>query len=145
MKPPKHKAFARYQELAEEYTTTSQTITLSIPGNLRMLCSLFGTSPKQILTDFMWTLSLMPDYGSPEQRKAAIHYFIQRGYAQQHYPEEDIHQIFRELEAKSILWPDIHDTHLNPEQRHLQCLWSNMWMEYWFEKWFWKHRKGEEK
>jgi hypothetical protein len=92
-----------------------------------MLCALFQTSPKQIL------IRQLAD--SPDQRKAAIAYFLQRGYAQAHYPEEDITQIFHELEAKSILWPELHDNHLTPEQRHLHCLWSNMWMGYWFEKW----------
>ncbi len=38
------------------------------------------TCKTQILTDFMCILPHV-DYGSPEQRKAAIAYFMQRGYS----------------------------------------------------------------
>ena len=143
----KHKnRFSRYEDIHEDFSTTTRELKLMVPSNFRMLCALFETSPSRILSDFMWTLSSMPDSGTDEQRKAALEYFMHRGYAQKYYPEEEVQLIFRELEAKRILWPGIHDNVITPEQRQLHCMWSNMFMQYWFEKWYGRYRKrGEEK
>ena len=143
----KHKnKFSRYEDVHEDFSSKTKEFKLMIPANFRMLCALFETPVEKILSDFMWKLSSMPDTATHEQRKAAFEFVLACKYGQNNYPEEEIRQMFQELEAKRILWPEINDNILGPDQRQLHCLWSNMYMQYWFERWYTKHRKkGDEK
>lgn len=143
MKNRKH-PFNKYEVLHEDYASKNRDYNLSVPANFRMLCAITETRPEKILHDFMWNVSYMMTKASDEQRKAAAEYFILCGYGQDMYPEQDIRQIFRELDAKRCLWPDRDDQAINDEQRDLHYTWGHMYMQCWFKKWFWKvRRKGK--
>jgi len=141
----KKKRFSQYDEIHEDFCTQSFKGDMLVPSNFRMLCILFETSPEKILSDFMWTLSCMPTDAKEEQRKASLEYFLLSGYGQQAYSEEDIRQIFRELEANRCLSPQVDDNVITQEQWKLHYCWRNMYMQYWFEKWYQKAKPRREK
>jgi hypothetical protein len=140
MKKNKHK-YDKYEEIDKDYSTRTRDLNLSIPSNFRMLCALFEIKPAKILTDFMWTVSFMMTKATDQQRQAAVEYLIHCGYGIDLYSEDEIRQIFDELNAKRLLWPEINDEIITSEQRDLHYTWSHMYMQYWFEKWYWRVRK----
>jgi len=139
----KKERFSEYDEIHKDFTTRTFEGHLSVPSNFRMLCALFETSPAKILSDFMWTLSCMHQ-GTDEQRKAALDYFILSGHGQEIYSEEDVRQIFRELDARRSMYPGGEDRVMSKEQWNLYYCWENMYTQYWFEKWYGKIRRRSE-
>ena len=137
-------SFVEYEEIHEDYTTQQKNCNLSIPANFRMLCALFETSPEKILSDFMWNVSFMVSKGTDETRNAALKYFLVCGYGQNIYSEQEIRQIFQELDAKRLLWPDRDEKMISKKQRELHYMWSNMYVQFWFEKWYRKNRREKE-
>ena len=66
------------------------------------------------------------------------------GYGQKERSEEDIRQIFRELEANRCLYPEIDDKVITQEQGELHKS-GEICMQYWFEKWYQKIKPKPEK
>ena len=140
----KKKRFSQYDEINEDFSTQTFEGDMLVPSNFRMLCALFDTSPATILSSFMQTLSCMPDTGNDERRKTALEYFMASGHGQSIYAEEEVRQIFRELDAKRVLYPTVKDREITNEEYNLHSCWSHMYQEYWFRKWYQKSRRKRE-
>jgi len=93
----------------------------------------------KILDDFMINLSgdSFKRSGDELRRTKAVDYFIQCGYGQEFYTEQDLRQLLKELDAIGSLWPG------NAEMKliDLHANWRNTYQDYWFNKWFRKPRR----
>lgn len=70
-----------------------------------MLCKILEVDLEKLIRDFLATLGA-ESYGQQGQARQLIeNYFIQCGYGQQHYTEEDIRKMMEELKAIGTLWP----------------------------------------
>jgi hypothetical protein len=97
------------------------------------------TTPEQILIDFMDNLSCgsWKREGRDKAKQSLIEYFLEHGYGQQHYTEEEIRLMFKEMDALGMLFP--RDSETEMMDRYTQ--WREMHQEYWFNKWFNKYRR----
>ena len=104
-----------------------------LPFQFLLLCKLMDTTPQEVLADFMDNLSCCSwnREGRDNARAKLIDYFIAHGYGQQHYTVEDIHSIFKEMDAMGLLWP------ANAEMKllDLSVQWREAYHAWWFEKW----------
>jgi hypothetical protein len=77
------------------------------PDQFLLFCRLTGSTPARLLMDFVENLSSSP-WKREGREKARTHlsdYFIERGYCRQYYPEAGIREMFREMEAVSLVFP----------------------------------------
>ncbi len=110
-----------------------------LPYPFLLLCRLMDTTPEEIVYDF--TVNLSCGSWKREERENAkghlIDYFIAHGYGRHHYSEEDIRQIFREMDAVGLLFPK--DGKRKPVERFAK--WRNQYQVDWFKQWFRKPRR----
>lgn len=110
-----------------------------LPYPFLLLCKLMDVTPETLVRDF--TANLSYDGHKRQGREKAldhlVNYFIALGYGQQHYTEEDIRQMFREMDAVSLLFPaGGKDKLIN-----LFAAWRDKHQNHWFKKWFRKPRR----
>lgn len=110
-----------------------------LPYQFLLLCRLMDITPGDLLNDFMDNLSCgsWKRQGRDEAKEHLINYFIAHGYGQQHYTEEDIREIFKEMDALGLLFP----TNGKGKMVDLYAKWRNKHHNYWFKKWFRKPRR----
>ena len=105
-----------------------------LPYPFLLLCRLMDITPQKVLTDFMDNLSCgsWERRGRDQAKEHLINYFIAHGYGQHHYTEEDIRQIFKEMDALGALFP------VNGKRKmiDLYTKWRSKHHAYWFKKWF---------
>ena len=111
----------------------TQTIKFELPLQFLMLCKLVDMSPQELLADFMDNLSCgsWKREGREKARQLLVEYFIEHGYGKGLYSEEDLRNMFRELDAMAFLFP---------KDGHSQILdaysaWRESHQLYWFNKW----------
>jgi hypothetical protein len=111
----------------------------TLPYQFLLLCKLMDITPEQVLTDFMDNLSCgsWKREGRDKAKEKLIEYFIEHGYGQQHYTVEDIREMFREMNALGLLWPNDAKMKLID----LYAKWREEYQTYWFKKWFRKPRR----
>jgi len=97
-----------------------------------MLCKLMGTTPYQVLLDFMDQLSQesWTRKSNDPARQKLVEYFLLMGYGQDRRSPANISAIFKELEMISALWP----TNADMELVELHAAWREKYYEYWFNK-----------
>lgn len=135
--------YGYYSEIDEMYSSLDRTYVLNVPANFRMLCAILGIKVEKILIDFMWLVSYANhNDASTEKRNAARIFFMSCGYGQPDYSEEQINQMFDELEAERLIYETINKM----ERKDLELFWRNnhMYMQYWFKRWFEKKCRKED-
>ena len=122
----------------DDYSRT-QEVRLDQPYQFLLLCKLVGTPPVRILDDFMINLSgdSFKRATDEHRRNKAVEYFIQCGYGQEFYTEQEIRQLLKELDTIGSLWPD--GAKMKLIDRHAK--WRNQYQHYWFNKWYRKLRR----
>jgi hypothetical protein len=111
-----------------------------LPYGFLLLCKLWDTPPETVLSDFMDNIA----HGSwkREGRKAAksmlVQYILIMGYGQRQYTERDIENMFRELDALGLLFPND-----NEKVRDLYVKWRDEHYHYWFDKWYHKYKRND--
>jgi len=116
-----------------------EEMSLNLPSHFIMLCHLLEVPAEKVLHDFMNTIA-MESYGlKKEHQQKLISYFIDCGYGQQHYSQEDILKMFHELSCIGTLWPK--DAPMKVIDQHVA--WREMYHKQWFKKWFRKIRRKE--
>lgn len=110
------------------------TLQLAIPQQLLLLCKLMDVTPRQLLADFMQSLAgENPDHNIRNSAKEKLmDYFLEQRYGQEKYSREHIIDIFRELNAVTLLYPSgaensFIDFHAQWRERY-QAFWFNKWM-----------------
>jgi len=107
---------------------------VDLPYPFLLLCRLMDVTPEIIVTDFMDNLSCASRnrLGRDEAKEKLKEYFLNHKYGQHHYREEDIIQIFKELDAIGMLFPkDASDKMLD-----LHTKWRDKYYNYFFKKWY---------
>jgi len=129
---------SRYKWDKGEYAR-DQDIKIIFPWQFLYLCKLTGVTPDEVLDHFMNDLGQESWKRNKNEgvRVAAIEYFIQCGYGQGFYSESEIRQMFKELDAIGMLWPDKGSSKLI--DRHAR--WRNKYYDHWFKQWYYKIRK----
>jgi hypothetical protein len=121
-----------------DYVRT-QDFRFCLPYHFLLLCKLADTTPACLLADFMDDLACesWKREGREKTRGHLIDYFIAAGYGQPHYTEDEIRQLFKEMDAIGMLWPK------NAKQKltDLHVKWRDKYHNYWFKKWFKKDQR----
>lgn len=105
-----------------------------LPYQFLLLCRLVDKTPEDIILDFADNLSCdtWDRKGRDQAKEHLVNYFITHGYGQHHYSEEDIREMFKEMDAIGLLFPT------NGEMKlvNLYTDWRDKHLNYFFEKWF---------
>jgi hypothetical protein len=116
-----------------------QHFHFELPLQFLMLCKITGITPEQLLVDFMDNLSCSSwkREGRDRAKQHLVEYFIEHGYGNRYYPEEDIRAMFREMEAVGTVFPRDAESEL----LDLYAEWRDKHQEHWFNKWFNKYKR----
>ena len=139
-KPPKKKPTleARYSWDNGEYAR-DQTLRLILPWQFLFMCKLTDVTPDTVIDRFMNDLG-QESWKRRENdavRQTLVDYFVLCGYGQKWYTEQEIRQMFKELDAIGSLWPE--NSGIKTIRRHAK--WRNRYHDYWFKKWYRKLRR----
>jgi len=74
-----------------------KTITLEIPTQLEMLCSLLETTPQRIIQGFIDDVSLSQQSSGSDERMMATDYLLRRGYGMQFFDYDLQEEMLEEL------------------------------------------------
>jgi hypothetical protein len=121
-----------------EYTRYAKFETI-LPYQFLLLCRLVDVTPETVVRDFMDNLSCgsWKREGRDKAKEYLIEYFIAHRYGQENYTEDQIRQMFREMDALGLLFPKNGKSKL----LDLYADWRNAHHTYWFKKWFHKPRR----
>ena len=116
-----------------------QEFRFHLPYSFLMLCKLWDKTPCELLSDFMDNLSCgsWKRDGRDKAKLNLQNYAIGMGYGQQHYSEEDIRQMFTELDAIGMLWP----TNAKEKMITFHANWRDKYYNWWFKKWNRRYRR----
>lgn len=110
-----------------------------LPYQFLLLCRLLNITPEQVITDFLNNLSCgtWKREGRDKVKEHLLNYFMGHGYGQDIYTEEDIRQMFKEMDALGMLFPK------NGKSKIIDVYakWRKKHYNYWFKKWFSKPRR----
>ena len=78
-----------------------------LPYQFLLLCRLMDVTPQDVVRDFTDNLSCgsWKREGRDKAKEHLINYFVEHGYGQHHYNEDDIRKIFKEMDALGLLFP----------------------------------------
>jgi hypothetical protein len=121
-----------------EYTRYP-TFHFILPYPFLLLCRLTNTTPEQILYDFMENLSCSASNreGRDEAKQQLISYFITHRYGNEFYTDEELQQIFKEMDAVGLLFPKRSGTKLLDKY----SAWRKKHQNQWFRNWYHKPRR----
>lgn len=110
-----------------------------LPYPFLLLCRLMDVTPEEVLCDFMDNLSCgsWRRKGRERAKEHLMQYFISHGYGQHHYSEEEIKDIFKEMDAVGLLFP----TGAKPKLLDLYSDWRDEHLKWWFHKRFQQPRR----
>ncbi len=110
-----------------------------LPYPFLLLCRLMEVTPEEVLSDFMDNLSCgsWRREGRDRAKEHLIQYFISHGYGQHHFREEEIGEIFKEMDAVGLLFP----TKAKPNLLDLYSDWRDEHFKWWFHKRFQQPRR----
>lgn len=110
-----------------------------LPYQFLLLCRLLDITPRDVINDFMDNLACgsWKREGRDKAKGCLINYFIAHGYGQQHYTEDDIREMFKEMDALGLLFP----SNGKSKMVDLYAKWRNKHYGYWFKQWFRKPRR----
>jgi hypothetical protein len=105
-----------------------------LPYQFLLLCRLIDKTPEELIRDFTDNLSCesWKREGRDKAKEHLINYFIALGYGQNHYAEEDIREIFKEMDALGLLFPKGGKSKIID----LYSDWREKHHKYFFKKWF---------
>jgi hypothetical protein len=117
-----------------------QEFRFHLPYGFLLLCKLWNTTPGTVLSDFMDNISC-GSWKRDAREKAKVNlvnYILEMKYGLDHYTEKDLLQMFTELDAIGMLWPE------NAKMKFIEthAKWRDNYYNWWFKKWYKKyHRK----
>jgi hypothetical protein len=116
----------------------SQQLDHEFPLSFLLLCKLMDVTPKQLIADFADNLACgsWKREGRDAVKEKLIEYFLAHDYGQQHYSQQEIREIFKDMEAVGRLFPT---GDANMAERYGQ--WRDEYFKYWFNKWYHRDRR----
>jgi hypothetical protein len=135
-KPQKPKPTLKWQ--TGDYSRHAE-FKFILPYQFLLLCRLMEVTPEEVVLDFTENLACgsKEREGRDKAKEHLIDYFIAHGYGQQHYTEEDLRRIFREMDAVGLLFPK----NAKAVMFHRYIQWRDKHYSYWFKQWFRKPRR----
>lgn len=124
-------------------STKGEDMRILIPANFLMLCKLFDLDTRAVLLDFLENVSVANCSKSDAQRKTAKEYFLSCGYGQDYYTKEDIEQMFIELDAMRLVWPQFPPREVDTELLDLSSEFRDKIQRHWYNKWVNKIRRKQ--
>lgn len=111
-----------------------QEFRFIIPYGFLLLCKLWNITPNEVLSDFMDNLSCgsWKRDGRDEAKINLLNYIIEMKYGQEHYTQQELLQMFTELDAVGMLWPG----GAKEKMINLHAKWRGKYYNWWFKKWF---------
>lgn len=106
-----------------------------LPYQFLLLCKLLDITPEQVTWDFLYTLdcSNRDRAGKAAAREHLINYFIECGYGQHHFTTDNIKQMFSEMDAVNLLFPENSGKEVLLKR---YCKWRDKHQDWWFKKWY---------
>lgn len=110
-----------------------------LPYQFLLLCRLMDVTPENVIIDFTRNLSCESwnREGRDDAKLYLTHYFIEHGYGQHLYTDDEIREMFREMDALGMLFPK----NGKSKMVDLYADWRDKHHTYWFKKWFRKPRR----
>jgi hypothetical protein len=107
-----------------------------LPYPFLFICRLTDQTPESILLDFMDNLACASwnRSGREEAKQHLINYFIEHGYGRHHYSEEELRQMFTEMDALGMLFPKDGKSKTIDAYAHFRDRYYNHWFKKWFKK-----------
>ncbi len=120
-----------------EYART-QDFHFILPYQFLLLCKLIEVPPRQLLLDFMDNLACggWKREGRDQAKERLIEYFLEHKYGQDYYTTEDLREIFKEMDAVGLLFPNNDSNMID-----VYTDWRKQHQKYWFKKWWGKCRR----
>ncbi len=112
------------------------TYKFCLPYPFLLLCRLTDQHPATILLDFMDNLACAAwnRSGRDDAKQQLINYFIKHGYGSQHYNEEELRQMFTEMNALGMLFPKDGKSKTIDAYARFRDRYYKHWFNYWFNK-----------
>lgn len=119
----------------------SLQLKIHLPYQFLLLCKLVNVTPRQMVIDFMNNLSCgsWNRRGRDKIRETLIEYFQLHGYGLEYFSEEQLKEIFKELNAQGLLYP--HDC--DDKTLEIHVAWRDEYYKFWFQKWFEKDNRKD--
>ena len=76
-----------------------KTISLDIPRQLELLCTLMDTTPQELLQSFIHDVSRTPEGNGSDEREMATEYLLRRGYGMHRFDYIQFRTMLLELDA----------------------------------------------
>jgi hypothetical protein len=117
-------------------------LNILLPYQLLLLCKLWDTAPEDLITDFLDNLShsSWKREGRDFAKQKLVEYALLSGYGKEFYTEDEILQIFKELDAIGILFPaSAGDAVLTK-----YVAFRDAYQDHWFGKWYYKKRRKDD-
>lgn len=110
-----------------------------LPYQFLLLCRLVDKTPEEVIRDFTDNLACdsWNRAGRDQAKQFLFEYFLAMGYGQDRYKDEEIRQMFAEMDALGSLFPVKGKMKLID----LYAKWRDKQHTYWFKKWFQKIRR----
>lgn len=119
----------------------SLEIKIILPYQFLLLSKLWDVKPIDIITGFLDNLAHASwrREGREGSKQKLVEYILLSGYGKDHYSEEQITQMFRELDAMGLLFP------WNAGDKLLDsyCAFRESFYKHWFENWYYKARRKQ--
>lgn len=73
----------------------------------QLLCKVLHITPEDLIQDFINNISCgsWKRQGRDEAKAHLLEYFIAQGYGRQQYSQEEVRELFKELDALGLLFP----------------------------------------
>lgn len=117
------------------------TLSIILPYQLLLLCKLWEKPPEELITDFLDNLShsSWKREGKQPAKQNLVEYTLASGYGKNLYTEEEIRQMFTELDAMGMLFP----FGAGNELLDKYVAFRDTYLDHWFSKWYYKTRRKE--
>lgn len=111
-----------------------------LPYEFLLLCRLWDKSPERVIYEFMVNAgsNSLQHEGNEASKLHLWNYFTAQGYGQQYYSEAEMRDMFKELQALSIVFPWKGDN----KMVDLYAKWRDKHLHYWFKQWHQKIRRN---
>jgi len=107
-----------------------KTITLDIPLQMRLLCSLWEITPESILQAFIDDACQCPDSSGSDERIRAASYLLRCGYGMYFFDYSETVQMIDELDDIRTDWYRFEGDHQKGYPRHIRKR-LNAWHTRW--------------
>lgn len=124
-------------------STRREDVRLLMPANFLLLCRLLDLDASKVLHDFMNNVSVTNSSKEEVHRKTAKEYFLECGYGQDYYSKEDIEQMFKELDAMRLVWPQFPPREVDTELLDASVAFRDKFQRHWFNGWYNKIRRKQ--